>query len=55
MNQTTEHLQKRLELLVDRYEMRRTGKSLNTIRNERLKSQKNSLNNIKITQNYANT
>ena len=50
MNQTTEHLQKRLELLVDRYEMRRTGKSLNTIRNERLKSQKNSLNNIKITQ-----
>ena len=43
MNQTTEQLQKRLENLVDRYEMRKTGKSLFTVRHERMKQQKNKL------------
>lgn len=37
MNQTTEQLQKRLENLVDRYEMRKTGKSLFAVRHERTK------------------
>ena len=39
MNHSTEQLQRRLELIVDRYEMRRTGKSLFAIRHERMKSQ----------------
>jgi len=37
MNHSTEHLQRRLELIVDRYEMRRTGKSLFAVRHERIK------------------
>jgi hypothetical protein len=40
MNHSTEQLQRRLELIVDRYEMRRTGKSLFAIRHERMKTQK---------------
>ena len=43
MNQTTEQLQKRLEILVDRYEMRKTGKSLFVVRHKRMKQQKNKL------------
>ena len=43
MNQTTEQLQKRLEILVDRYKMRKTGKSLFAVRHERMKQQKNKL------------
>ena len=43
MNQTTEQLQKRLENLVDRYEMRKTGKSLFAVRHKRMKQQKNKL------------
>ena len=40
MNLKTEDLQRRLELLVDRYEMRLTGKSLFTVRHKRMKNNK---------------
>ena len=37
MNHSIEQLKKRFELIVDRYEMRRTGKSLFAVRQERIK------------------
>jgi hypothetical protein len=40
MNQNKEQLQRRLELIVDRYEMRRTGKTLFEVKTKRIETQK---------------
>lgn len=39
MNQTSNILALRVETLVDRYEMKRTGKSLIAVRKERIKKE----------------
>jgi len=46
MNLKTEDLQRRLEYIVDRYEMEKTGKSLFAVRHERIKREKRIKNHM---------